>query len=81
MEGQRALKTLIAIILGFKLWGILLIVLMQSDAATLRLLFALNWPYLLGLAGMLAGFALVRLRLLRARARRAELRRQEWNVE
>lgn len=81
MEGRRELKALIAVILGFKLFGVLLIILMRSDAPTLWILLALNWPYVLALVVVLAIPALFWIRLVRVRARRARLFYEEWHVQ
>lgn len=78
---RAAAWTFIGVVLGFKLWTIILILLFWPTGEALLLMLAMNWPFLLGALVLIAGPALVWYRLLRARARRRRLLWEEWHLE
>ena len=81
MEGRAALWTLIGTLVAFKVVTILMIVLMYPSAHTIVFMVLMNWFWVPILAVFLAAPALVWLRLLRGRTRRAKLLHEEWHVE
>lgn len=81
MEDRAAVWTLVGVVVGLKAWAVLLILLNQPSSRAVVFLLAMNWPLVLLAAAMLGASAAVWLRLLRARARRRILLRQEWDLE
>ncbi|ACZ39164.1 glycosyltransferase 87 family protein [Sphaerobacter thermophilus] len=71
----------IAILVGFKLWTLLLILLVATSWGTVGFLAATHVLWIM--VGMVAlwGPALLWYRLIRMRRRRRELQRAEWEVE
>lgn len=80
-EQSPGLWSFVAILLGFKLWTLLLILLFATSWATVRFLIATHVLWISIGAVVLWGPAILWFRLIRARARRRELQRAEWHVE
>lgn len=72
--------TMIWVAVGFKSWGMVLILMNDSSRATLEWLLLMNWPFYIPL--VLLGAPLIWWgRLLRGRRKRAKLIKQEWHVD
>ncbi|MCM8750627.1 hypothetical protein NET02_15890 [Thermomicrobiaceae bacterium CFH 74404] len=83
-EGQKIRQIaiwFIGILVAFKLWTVLLIVIYSSRWETVQFLLANHVLWFVAGAVLLWGPALFWARLLRLRARRRELIRSEWEVE
>jgi hypothetical protein len=83
MEARAALWTLVGIFVVFKLATTAMIVAAspQSTQTTLLMFVAFHWPFmLLGLV-LVAAPLMFWVRLLRVRAKRAQLQAAEWRVE
>uniref|UniRef100_A0A831T6Z3 Uncharacterized protein n=1 Tax=Thermorudis peleae TaxID=1382356 RepID=A0A831T6Z3_9BACT len=83
-EGQKIRQIaiwFIGILVAFKLWTVLLIVIYSSRWETVQFLLANHVLWFVSGAVLLWGPALFWARLLRLRARRRELIRSEWEVE
>lgn len=83
VEERAALWTLAGIFVVFKVVTTMAIIFAAPGAAgtTLALFLAFHWPFMLGGALLGAAPALFWLRLVRVRAKRAELQAAEWRVE
>jgi hypothetical protein len=80
-DGRVAAWTLLGIILFFKLGTAALILWYTRPASdAYAILIAFHWYLAVPLLLLLAGPALFWYRLMRARARREQLRRAEWDV-
>jgi hypothetical protein len=83
MEGRAALWTLVGIFVVFKVATTAMIIAASPGAAqsTIMLFIAFHWPFaILGLI-FAAAPLLFWYRLVRVRARRAQLQASEWRVE
>lgn len=80
MEGRAAAWTLGGVIVVFKLWIIVLILLNQPDWTAVEMMIALHWPFFLIPIFLLAAPVAYWGRLVRVRARRRRLQWEEWNV-
>ena len=83
MEGRAALWTLVGIFVVFKVATTAMIIAASPEAAhTIVALFvAFHWPFVV-LGGIFAAApVLFWLRLMRVRAKRAQLQAAEWRVE
>lgn len=81
MENRAAAWVLVSVVLGLKVWAALLILANQPTGRAVIFLLAMNWPLFLLVAAFLGASLTVWLRLLRVRARRRRLLRQEWDLE
>jgi len=83
MEGRAALWTMVGIFVVFKLATTIMILMAAPQAAhaILAMFLAFHWPFII--AGLIFGVApaLFWLRLVRMRARRAQLQAAEWRVD
>jgi hypothetical protein len=79
---RRKAYAFFGIILGFKIWtALLVLVFFAWTAGTLNLLIMAHIPYFLILGLMIAIPLAYYARLVRARAKREKLRYAEWNLE
>lgn len=78
MEARAAAWTLFGVVIGFKLVGALLILLMSPSGEAITFLVVMNWPFIVAAAVAVTPPTIFLARLVRARARRAELLKQEW---
>jgi hypothetical protein len=79
---RRKAWTFFGILLGFKIWtALLVLVFFAWTAGTLSLVIMTHIPYLLVLGGMVVIPLAFYARLLRVRAKREKLRHAEWNLE
>ncbi len=85
MDEERATRRVAIwfalILIGFKLWTVLLIALYSWNWATVRFLLANHVLWVVVGAVLVWGPVVFWLRLIRLRARRRELIRSEWEVE
>lgn len=71
----------VLILVGFKIWTLILILVMATSWDAVEFIIASHVLWLLIGAAVLWGPAFFWWRLVRARRRRAELQRAEWEVE
>ncbi len=80
--GNRAAAWAVAgPLIAFKIWVIVLILMVAPHDDAVGFLVATNWPLLVVIGLLVAGPALAWWRLVRVRARRGRLRRAEWELE
>jgi hypothetical protein len=79
-ESRAPLWTMVGLIVAFKVWGAILILLNDQSRSAIEMILVMNWPFLLPVA-LLFGPAVWWMRLLRGRAKRRRLIRAEWHVE
>lgn len=80
MSWRTAAKTLILTLLGFKLFAATVIVLTEPSPDAVLMVVFFNWPWIAAGIALAALPLIVWYRLLRVRARRAQLLRQEWRT-
>jgi len=83
MEGRAALWTMVGIFVVFKVATTAMIIAASPGAAQtiLALFVALHWPFVVAGLVFAAAPTLFWLRLVRVRAKRAQLQAAEWSVE
>ncbi len=85
MEGQFerrvALWTLVGVIVFFKIYTVVLVMIFDRSAKMFVFMAAMNFPFILGGLAIVAVVGLVWFRLLRGRAKRSRLLREEWYVD
>ena len=83
MEGRAALWTLVGIFVVFKIATTIMILIAapQAASAIIGMFVAFHWPVVLG--GIVFGLApaMFYIRLMRVRAKRAQLQAAEWRVD
>ena len=81
MEDRRGLYAFLGILLGFKIWTLIIILWLTSSWQTIIFLLAghVLWFSVAGV--LLVGPAAFWARLIRMRRKRKELQHAEWNVE
>ena len=77
MESKGALLTVAIPLIAFKVWFAILLLTYAPTRDTMVWVAATHWP-LVFIIGLLVGPGIAGYRLLRARARRAQLRRAEF---
>ena len=81
MENKAALWTLVGVIAFFKIYTVVLVMIFDRSAEMFVFMAAMNFPFILGGLAILAVIGLVWFRLLRGRAKRSQLLREEWYVD
>jgi hypothetical protein len=83
MEGRAALWTFVGVFVMFKVATTIMIIVAAPDAAhtIVGMFIAFHWPFVVGALIFGAAPALFWWRLMRVRARRAELQAAEWRVD
>ena len=85
MEGQFerrvALWTLVGVIVFFKIYTVVLVMIFDRSAEMFIFMAAMNFPFILAGLAIVAVVGLVWFRLLRGRAKRSQLLREEWYVD
>jgi hypothetical protein len=77
MENKGALLTVAIPLIAFKVWFAILLLMYAPTRDTLVWVAATHWPLVIVL-GLMVGPGIAAYRMLRVRARRDELRRQEF---
>jgi hypothetical protein len=77
MESKGALLTVAIPLIAFKVWFAILLLMYAPTRDTMVWVAATHWPLLIVL-GLMIGPAIAAYRLLRARRRREQLRREEF---
>jgi len=80
MESRGALFAVAIPLIAFKIWFAILLFIYAPHRDTATWIAATHWPLLIVL-GLLVAPGIAAFRLLRARAHRERLRREEWMVE
>jgi hypothetical protein len=82
MESRGAAWAVAAPLIAFKVWAAIVLLMFEPSRDGIMWIIATNWPIVVVLVVMLVvvGPSLLTLRLLRARARRRQLREAEWKV-
>jgi hypothetical protein len=80
MENRGALLAVALPLIAFKIWFAILLLTYAPNRDAVVWIAATHWPLLIVL-GLLVIPALQTYRLLRARARREQLKRSEWMVD
>jgi hypothetical protein len=81
MNHRTAIWTLVGVLVGFKLWSIVLIYLFANAEGMTEFLIATHFLWFAAPVALLVGPAIFWVRLIRARSRRKKLLAAEWNVE
>ncbi len=83
MEGRAALWTLVGIFVVFKVATTIMIIMAAPQAAStiVGLFVAFHWPFMIGGLIFALAPALFWYRLIRVRAKRAQLQAAEWRVD
>ncbi|MBX6340922.1 MAG: hypothetical protein IRY97_00565 [Thermomicrobiaceae bacterium] len=81
MEDRRAAAAFFGVLVAFKIFTLLLIVVLMASWSTLEFLVATHVLWLCVGLLVASGPAVFWYRLLRVRRRRAALQRSEWQVE
>jgi threonine/homoserine/homoserine lactone efflux protein len=81
MEDRRGLYAFLGVLVGFKIWTLIIILWLTSTWQTVVFLLAGHVLWLAGAAVLVAGPAAFWTRLIRVRAKRKKLQHAEWNVE
>lgn len=81
MEDKAALWTLVGVIAFFKIYTVVLVMIFDRSAEMFIFMAAMNLPFIIGGLGIVAVVGLVWFRLLRGRAKRSQLLREEWYVD
>ncbi len=81
MEDKAALWTLVGVIAFFKIYTVVLVMIFDRSAEMFIFMAAMNFPFILGGLAIAAVVGLVWFRLLRGRAKRSQLLREEWHVD
>ena len=77
MENKGALLTVAIPLIAFKVWFAILLLLYAPTRETMVWVAATHWPLVI-ILGLMVGPAIAAYRMLRARARREQLRREEF---
>ena len=77
MENKGALLTVAVPLIAFKVWFAILLLLYAPTRETMVWVAATHWPLVI-ILGLMVGPAIAACRMLRARARREQLRREEF---
>lgn len=80
-EDRAALRTYIGVMVGFKIVMAIVLLHFTHALGAIALLLALHIPWVIAAAFLLSAPSVAYYRLLKVRARRAELIRQEFNVD
>lgn len=80
-EQTPGARAFVAILVGFKIWTLLLIALVMSSRSTIEFLVASHVLWIAAGAFFVWAPALFWLRLARGRARRRKLQAAEWHIE
>ena len=80
-ENLAAAWWMIGVMIAFKVGLTLFVLISYPSQQNLISQIALNWPWLVAIAVLLTPPAVYWGRLVRMRARRAQLQRAEWNVD
>ncbi len=80
-ERRVALWTLVGVIVFFKIYTVVLVMIFDRSAEMFIFMAVMNFPFILGGLAIVAVVGLVWFRLLRGRARRSRLLREEWYVD
>ncbi|MBI2755262.1 MAG: hypothetical protein HYX52_00985 [Chloroflexi bacterium] len=81
MEGKGALWLVAGPLILLKVWATGLLLFYQPTRAALYMAFATGWPWLVVLLVLVGPPLFAWYRLVKVRARRAQLRRSEWMVD
>ena len=81
MEDRRGLYAFLGILVGFKIWTLVIILWLTSTWQTVVFLLAGHVLWFFAAAVLLVGPAAFWTRLIRVRAKRKKLQHAEWNVE
>ncbi len=81
MEDRRSLYAFLGILVGFKIWTLIIILWLTSSWQTVVFLLAGHILWFIGAAVLVAGPAAFWARLIKMRRRRKQLQHAEWNVE
>lgn len=81
MEDKAALWTLVGVIAFFKIYTVILVMIFDRSAEMFIFMAAMNFPFILAGLAVIAVVGLVWFRLLRGRAKRSQLLREEWYVD
>ena len=81
MEDKAALWTLVGVIAFFKIYTVVLVMIFDRSAEMFIFMAAMNFPFILAGLAVIAVVGLVWFRLLRGRAKRSQLLREEWYVD
>lgn len=81
MEDKAALWTLVGVIAFFKIYTVVLVMIFDRSAEMFIFMAAMNFPFILAGLAVIAVVGLVWFRLLRGRARRSQMLREEWYVD
>src|SRR3979411_487069 len=81
MESKGALLTVAIPLIAFKVWFAILLLTYAPTRDGVVWIAATHWPLLIVVALLIAGPGIATYRLMRARARREQLRRSEWMVD
>lgn len=81
MAYRTAALTFAGVLIGFKLWSVLLIYMFSSEGGTTAFLLGTHVLWILVPIALLWAPVLFWYRLIRTRRRRRELERAEWHVE
>jgi hypothetical protein len=77
MESKGALLTVAIPLIAFKIWFAILLLMYAPTRDTMVWVAATHWPLVI-ILGLMIGPAIAAYRMLRARARREKLRREEF---
>lgn len=81
MEERSGLYAYVGILVGFKIWTLIIILWLTSSWDTVVFLIAGHVLWIAAAALVVAGPATFWIRLVRVRAKRRRLQQAEWNVE
>ncbi len=81
MEERNGLKAYVGILVGFKIWTLIIILWLTSSWDTIVFLLAGHVLWIGGAALIVAGPATFWARLIRVRAKRRKLQHAEWHVD
>lgn len=79
-EGRAAMWTYIWVMVGFKVITAIMLLYFTHELGAILILIALHIPWIIGAAVLLGAPSAAYYRLVKVRARRDELIRQEFNV-
>jgi hypothetical protein len=77
MENKGALLTVAVPLIAFKVWFAILLLMYAPTRETMVWVAATHWPLVI-ILGLMVGPAIAAYRMLRARTRREQLRREEF---
>lgn len=81
MEDRNSLYAYVGVLVGFKIWTLILILWLMSSWHAVVFIVVGHVLWIVAIAVIVAGPATFWMRLLRARARRRKLQHAEWHVD